>query len=680
MSLLKPPQPAPTWAHAAEDILKLTKEAIDRKRAVEDKVAGLPDNECSFQSLALAHSEAAFGDVTDPLSFYHHVSADKAIRDASNEADGLMRDFGVESSMRIDVFGKKLAAQRNIAKAGLSLTTEETRLVEKMVLDGRRAGLALPEEARTELAVLNKELAQVCLEFRKNCNEGAGSISFTLEELKGVPDDYVNDFTKREEGGKEVYDVLLKSTEIYPVIQNADNPETRRRAQESFGCRLPQNVPLLERALELRRKIAALLGYPTWADYVTEVKMVKNASNAEAFLNDLEQKLRPLGAKERDALLALKAADHAENNSAQPFDGEYYHWDHSYYSRKYLMKTLELDGERLKQFFPVPFVVPKILEIYQTLLSVKFEEVKGASTWHPDVQTFAVWEADATDESGFLGYCYMDVHPRPDKYGGNAMWSVLRGYERPSGERAFPVAAMVGNLAKQNPERPALMSHFNTTLFFHEMGHVFHELLSRTRFARFHGTAGPTDFAEAPSQMLENWCREPAILAKMSSHYETKEPLPADLIEKVVQSRFVNIGMFQLQQVFMAQFDLKVHMATEAVDTTALWNDMHESITRLKQGKPCPGQAAFSHIMNGYDVGYYGYLYSLVYAEDMYHTVFKQDPLDPKLGWHYRNSVLLPGASRDEEDTLKEFLGRPPNAEAFTKLLFGRAAGTTTDL
>ncbi|KAI0059531.1 metallopeptidase MepB [Artomyces pyxidatus] len=678
MPSLTPPQSPPSWSHSAEDILKLTKEAIERDRELQDSIAKLPAEECNFESLALAYGEARFDSVAEPLSFYQNVSPEKDLRDASNDAEVLVRDFSVESSMRIDVFNAKLAAQRNIEKSGRKLNAEEQRLVEKMVLDGTRAGLALPEAARNELMELKKELSQVCLEFSKNFNEENGSVSFTLDQLKGVPADVVSGFTKRTEGDKELYDVTHKTPDIFPVFKYADDPETRRLAHESYEARLAQNVPLLERALELRRKIAGLLGYPTWADYVTEVKMVKDSKNVEEFLNDLEQKLRPLGVKERETLLALKAADHAANGT--PFDGEFYIWDYRYYDRKFVEESLALDDALVKEYFPVSVVVPTILEIYQKLLGVRFEEVKGGETWHPDAQMFAVWEAGAEDESGFVGYCYLDLFPRASKYGHAAVWPLLPGYTLPTGKRSYPLAAMVANLAKATPDRPALMRHDDVVTFFHEMGHVFHGLLSRTQFARFHGTSVARDFVEAPSQMLENWCWEPKVLAKMSSHYQTKEPLSAELIEKIVQSRYVNVGLFYLRQLFFANFDLKVHTDKDAADYTTVWNDLREQISLVKGGKPGPGQGTFAHIVGGYDAGYYGYTYSLVFAADMYSTVFKKGPLDPALGAQYRKSILQPGGSREETDSLKEFLGRPANSEAFMKELFGNSPVSTANL
>ncbi|KJA24053.1 hypothetical protein HYPSUDRAFT_53952 [Hypholoma sublateritium FD-334 SS-4] len=668
---ITPPQAAPIWKHSAEDITKVTKESIEEYRKVMDKIGGLEPNACTFESLTLQEADTRFDYITEPLAFYQNVSPEKELRDASNEAESLVRDFGVECSMRIDVFNSKVAAEKNVKESGQwdKLSPEDQRLVEKMVLDGTRAGLALAEEKRNELTILKKELSQVCLEFSKNFNEENAVISFTEEELKGVPKDVISGYSKRTEGDKELYDVTYKTPDIFPVFKFAENPETRKRALEGHEDRLAINVPLLDKALELRRKIASLLGYKTWADYITEVKMIKTGKGIEEFLDDLESKLLPVGLKDREILLAMKKKEHEAKGL--PFDGEFYLWDYRYYDRKFIEESLDLDDMLVKEYFPVSVVVPTILSIYQNLLGVQFHEIKDASIWHPEVQAFQVWEKDAKDESDFVGYCYLDLFPRANKYSHAAVWPILPGYDRPDGKRSYPLAAMVANLAKPTPDKPALMRHDDVVTFFHEMGHVFHGLLSKTKFARFHGTSVARDFVEAPSQMLENWCWEPKVLEQMSSHYETQKPLSPELIEKIIKSRYVNVGLFYLRQLFFAKFDLKVHTDQEKEDYTQLWNNLREKVSLVKYDKACPGQASFGHITGGYDAGYYGYTYSLVFAADMYATIFKADPLDPARGKLYRDKILRAGGSREELDTLKDFLGRPPNSEAFLQELFG---------
>ncbi|KAJ7599942.1 hypothetical protein C8J56DRAFT_3879 [Mycena floridula] len=669
------PQKAPTWNHTASEILALTKDIIEKTRKVQDGVAALSARDCNYESvfLTLNDADTELDAVAEPLQFYRHVSPSQELRDASNEADSLVQDFRVESSMRLDVFQAKQAAETNIKVSGQweKLDAEEQRLVDKMTLDGRRAGLALAEEARDQLSALQKELAHVCSECGKNANEEKGFLSFTGEDLDGVPKDVILGYTQRIEDGKSLYDITFKGPDITPVFRYAKQPSTRQRAYEAYECRLNENVPLFNQALALRHQIANLLGYKTWADYVTEPKMVKSAAGVATFLNQVEAKLLPVGMKERDNLLAIKKAEYEARGI--PFDGKFYLWDQSYYERLHTEDALDLDDSLVLEYFPVNSVVPAILEIYQHLLGVRFEQVENGETWHPDVQQFSLWDK----ETGFVGYCYLDLFPREGKYSHNSVWPLIPGYEVPRGQRHYPVAAIVANLAKPSVtgDKPALMMHQEVVTFFHEMGHLFHELLSKTKFARFHGSRGALDFVEAPSQMLENWCWDAKVLGQISSHYESGQPMPASMISKLLDSRYSSVGLFYLIQVSFSKFDLQIHLGPD-VDCANLWNETRESIGLVATVRKDPGYATIGSFTGGYDVGLYGYLYSQVFAADMYATIFEADPLDPVRGKLYRDKVLKPGASRDEIDILEDFLGREPKAEAFLKQVFGNSSST----
>ncbi|KAF8131377.1 hypothetical protein EV363DRAFT_1296236 [Boletus edulis] len=295
----------------------------------------------------------------------------------------------------------------------------------------------------------------------------------------------------------------------------ANDPKTREAAQQAFDDRLANNVGYLDTALRLRRQIAEILQYDFWADYITEVKMVKSAANAKKPIiisvliphwclvfgwSQSTSHLDPLGTQDRATLLGLKK------------------------ERCIPTRNLDFDDFLVKKYFPVSVVVPAVLDIYQNLLGVKFVEITGDArdVWHLKAQQFAVWEMDAKDESGFIGYCYLDLFPREGKYSHAAVWGLHPGYELPEGKRQHPLIAIVANLAKLTPERPALMRHDDVTTFFHEMGH-------------------------------------PEVLKKMSSHYKTQEPLSDDLIAKIIKSRYVNVGLFYLRQLFFANLDLAVH-------------------------------------------------------------------------------------------------------------------------
>ncbi|QRV96695.1 metallopeptidase MepB [Ceratobasidium sp. AG-Ba] len=703
-----PPQAALKWDHTPESILTTAKQAIDTCRAIRDKVASLSAEKCNFITvfLPLALADDQFTATTQPVTFYENVSPDKAIRDASTEARKMTREFDVESLMRLDIYKALLSAK---AKAE-ELSPEEQRLVDQMILNRKRAGLSLREDQRKEVTQLKKELSELRSEFMKNLNEGNGAITLTRDELEGIPEDVVKGYTPIE--GTNNVSVALSSPEFFSLIEDAQIPEIRKRSYVAHENRLEVNIPLIERLIRLRRRCARLLGYETWADFTVEVRAAKNSQAVVNLLDDLEQKSLPIATKDLDNLLKLKEKEYAEKSL--PFDGCFYSWDYPILRRRYshifTQQTLSLDRNLVKEYFPVDHVVPAMLDIYQNLLGVKFQEVEG-NLWHSGVKQYAVWNNNAKDDNDFLGWAYFDLYPRDFKHSQPSMSPILPGFTNEKGERSYPAAAIIGSLARPSPGCPALMRHHDVVMLFHEIGHLFHELISVTRFGRFHGTIGPVDFGEAPSQMLENWCWEPEVLKRLSNHFEKNEPMPDDMIKNLIKSRHSNFGIFELQQVFMAKYDMRVHMQTDEgrplspelsiqevniiphlveIDYSKLWCQLREKTTLLKYGDVVThALGEFSHMVGEYGAGYYSYAYSLVLAADMYKTVFKGAIFDTEKGKSaypkarvrqradlftgklYRDKILKPGATRDELDMLKDFLGREPNADAFLELILG---------
>ncbi|KAG8800321.1 hypothetical protein FRC16_003127 [Serendipita sp. 398] len=689
---LTPPQAPLKWNHTAEFIKSETESQIAANRELYDSIAALKPEECNFKSVFQRIAEASndFEEAIAPLTFYTHVTTDDAVRKASIAAEEALDKYNVEVEMRVDVYHSLVNAEKNIGQSDLN--PEQKRLVEKMIKEGKRAGLALPDDKREQLKKLKEELAKLCQDFSNNCNQEKGFIDFTAEELKGVPETAMAGYKKLDDGKLRV---TFKTPDSIPLMQYAQNVETRKTMYAGMEDRLKINVPVFDRILELRRQCADILGYDTWAAYRLEDRMIKSASAAAQFLDDLQEKLTPIGQSDLQNLLALKKKEHEELGI--PYDDQLNSWDWRYYDRKLVETSLSLDNDFVKEHFPVNVVIPAILDIYKELLNVRIEEVKNATVWHQDVKQYAAWELDAKDESGFLGYLHLDLYPREGKYGHAAVWGLIPGFEKSNGTRNYPVTCMVANLAKPTGDRPGLMSHDDVVTFFHEMGilyynrrktlfpdnrllgHAWHGLLSRTQYGRFHGTSVARDFVEAPSQMLENWCFEKVVLERVSSHYKTQKPLSSDIIQRIIDSRYVNVGLFYLRQVYIGKFDQVVHTSKKAIDVNKEWNELRESISLVKgfdSANYKPGYGSVGHFAGGYDAQYYGYAYSLVFAYDMYETVFKANPLDPVAGKRYRDHILRPGGSREEMDSLKaswdyEFLGRAPNSEAFAHALFG---------
>lgn len=436
--------------------------------------------------------------------------------------------------------------------------------------------------------------------------------------------------------------------------------------------------------------------------------MAKTPKTVLDFLGDLKTRLAPGGVKEINHLLELKKKDHEARGI--PFDGNYYLWDHRYYDRLMVEEEYKIDENAIAEYFPLKSTVAGMLKIFEQLFGFVFVELnaedrqrlsssgKGEDiAWHEDVTIFSVWD-DEAEGGDFVGYLYLDLHPRPGKYGHAANFNLQPGFIKPDGSRHYPATALVCNFSKPTATKPSLLKHDEVVTLFHELGHGIHDLAGRTRYARFHGTSTVRDFVEAPSQMLENWCWTPAQLKSLSSHYQTGNPIPDDLIEKLVATKHVNAALFNLRQLHFGLFDMtvhspKTHAELEQLDVSKLYNDLRAELSGIKgpeaQGEPryvIPntardirlthvhstwgnGQATFGHLIGGYDAGYYGYLSSQVYSTDMFYTVFKANPMDGVQGRRYRHTVLERGGSQDEMLTLEQFLGRKPSSEAFYKEL-----------
>lgn len=421
--------------------------------------------------------------------------------------------------------------------------------------------------------------------------------------------------------------------------------------------------------------------------------MAKTPKTVWDFLNDLRTQLAPGGAKEVAHLLELKNNDLKARNMGQEIDGNYYLWDSRFYDRMMVEKEYSIDENKIADYFPLQSTIEGMLSIFEELMGFVFVELtpedreKLSPTgkaddiiWHEDVKVFSVWD-DEGEGSGFVGYLYLDLHPRPGKYGHAANFSLQPGFILPNGTRRYPATALVCNFSKPTKDKPSLLKHDEVVTLFHELGHGIHDLAGRTKFSRFHGTSVVRDFVEAPSQMLENWCWTPSQLKSLSKHYETGEPITDDLIDKQISVKHVNDALFNLRQLHFGLFDMtvhtpKTHAEIEALEVSSLYNTLRTEISGLKgpetQGLKADwgnGEATFGHLIGGYDAGYYGYLSSQVYSTDMFYSVFKKNPMDPKEGRRYRHTVLEKGGSRDEMESLKEFLGREPSTEAFYREL-----------
>lgn len=425
--LRKPPQAPPLFTATAQSIVDDSKRLIETSRkAQNDVVSSVTPESASFASVLkpLAQDENVMALEAHILSFYQAVSTDQELRNASSKAEELMDEFFIETAMREDVFKLVDAA----LKKNESLDGESRRLLEKEHKDYIRNGLGLPAgPKRDRFKEIKKRLSQISIEFQKNLNEENGGLWLTSQQLDGVPEDVVSALKKGEGEHEGQMWLTFKYPDLFPTMKYAKDSETRKTLMMANENKCNQNIPLFREAVVLRDEAARLLGYPTHAAFRVEDKMAKTPETVDTFLGDLRTRLAAGGKKETKSLLELKKADLASRG--QQFDGRYYIWDHRFYDRLMLEKEYSLDHQLIAEYFPLQSTIQGMLKIFEELFGLVFVEVTGddraniASTgkgndivWHEDVQVFSVWD-DAIEGGEFVGYLYLDLHPRDGKYG-----------------------------------------------------------------------------------------------------------------------------------------------------------------------------------------------------------------------------------------------------------------------
>ena len=610
------------------------------------KLVAVPDDKRTFKDSFETFDAVTgdYGEIVARLEFMKEIHKDKGVRDAAAECEERAGKYAVALGARKDLY---LAMKGYLEHAGKSdkLDAEQKRLVELTMRDFKRNGLELSDADRKKLVDIRSRITELETKFQKNLNDDDTKFDAKKDELAGLPDDFVT--SHEDPKRKGVYVVTTKYPDYYPVMENATNEATRRKMEVLFENRGgKENLKLLDEAVALRAQAAHLLGYKTHSDYVAEDRMAKNAKTIADFEARMQKGLAPALASDTKKMEALK--------KKTPINA----WDWRYYLNQIKKNDFAIDDEKVRAYFPADKVLAGLFKVYSTLFGIDIVEAKLPDAWADGVKLFEIHDAGKKD---VLARFYVDLYPREGKYGHAAEFTLAPGHVDGAGYQK-PLAALVVNFQPPANGKVAHLSMDEVDTLFHEFGHVMHETLTTARYTSQAGTHVALDFVEAPSQMLENWAYEPEVLKIVS------DGMPADLAQKLNAARKFDAGVKYTRQVFLGQFDQAIH-TSDKVDSDAVAKKLWADIMKFPEDKDEHFAGSFGHMMGGYDGGYYGYLWSEVYAADMFTRFAKDGVLNPKVGREYRDRVIARGRTVEPDVLLKDFLGRDPNETAFLKMI-----------
>ncbi|MEE8469636.1 MAG: M3 family metallopeptidase [Planctomycetota bacterium] len=636
--------------------------ALERANATLDEIAAVPTARRNYQNTVLAMDDVQARVFMEArmTGFLAQVSTDPDERARGDRAALHLSNWYSELYKREDLYRALVDFEATEPELGGG---EGERFLGRLLRDYRRSGMELPAADRARLLAIDRELTELGIQFRSNIDEDESVLLLTPEECAGVPQAFLDSLPV----AAGLYVARLSGPVAGYFFGDCEVQATRRKMSIAYSRRGGRrNVDVLEKMLRLRSEQAHLLGYPHIADYVTETRMAQSAAAVWAFYDDLRPKLR------KKALQDLAEFQDAKRTHTKDPEAVLEAWDFSFY-RNWLMKEkYAVDTKVVRDYFPLDQVTKGLFSVTQELFGLRYVEITeraraaGRTLWHEDVKLFEVWDRETQE---LLGEFYTDLHPRPGKYTHAAQFPLVLRKRWSDGELTRPLVALVTNFTKPTAEQPSLLSHREVQTYFHEFGHCLHTILSEGDLAEFSGTAVARDFVEAPSQMLENWVWDAEVLARFARHHETGEPLSEEILAGMIAAKNLGSGLSTEGQVFLGLLDMTYHTDEDGeLDTTAVRREVYGETRLFPAIDNIFGQASFGHLV-GYHAGYYGYLWSLVYAQDMFSRFEAEGIMNPVTAREYRELILARGGTVDALDMVREFLGREPNSKAFLKHL-----------
>src|SRR4051812_34990354 len=588
----------PDWAQTPEAVESAMKNTIAKANASLDRIGAQDRGKVTFKSTVVALDDVTYEAslAANSATLIKETNTNPAMRTAAENAVKGFQDWAVGVDYREDVY----KAIKAFADTQPKLSGEDEKLLKETLRDYRRAGLELPPDQRKEVEEFRKELSKLGTDFDTNIVKSNAPVMFSKADLDGLPESFFA--SPGIKTGDDVYTVMANVTWQFNTVQeNAKSEVTRKQLyliRETLAK--DKNVPVLNQMLDLRNKIALRLGYKSWGDYQTEVKMARTGTNAEKYINDLVTGIQPKFDSEVAELQKLKAAGTNDPNAKIMV------WDWRYYSNQLNKQKYAVDKEALRVYFPFQRVLDGMFNIYQSIFGLKFTKIIAPEKWVDDLQLYMVTDAASGQP---LGMFYLDMFPRDGKFNHFAQFGIIPGKQLPNGKYQRPTVALICNFPPPAKDKPSLLSHTDVETLFHEFGHALHSIVTNAKYVRFSGTSVPADFVEAPSQMLQNWVWNKKVLDTFAADYrDPSKKIPAELIEKMKEAKLATVGVFYRRQFTFGDIDLTlhdVHPVDQPYDCVAMSNPIFP-----KDFLPIDPDTAFvaywGHLV-GYDAGYYGY-------------------------------------------------------------------------
>ncbi|MBR5141196.1 MAG: M3 family metallopeptidase [Bacteroidales bacterium] len=594
------------------------------------------------------------------------ANTNETMQEIAEQISPMLTEYSMYVSLNNDLFQRVKVVYE--MKDELGLDKDQMTLLEDNYKSFVRGGANLSDEDKAVYSKLSEELSLTTLQFSKNVL--AATNAYTLHiadsaDLAGLPE-YVKTMGAEtaKEKGLEGWAYTLDYPSYSPFLKYSTNRELRKQIWMAYNTRAiggeNDNTEIVKKIVDLRIKIANILGYETYADYALENRMAKDKKTVDEFIMQLLEPSMPFAKKDVADVYAYAKKNGFEDSQLMP-------WDFTYWSERYQEAEYSLSAEELKPYFQIESCIDAVFGLATRLYGITFEELNNVPVYHEDVKVYEVKDADGSH----LALFYADFFPRASKRGG-AWMTDFRGQSIRNGVEYRPFVTIVCNFTKPTADAPALITHDELTTFLHEFGHALHGIFAKGRYPSLTGTSVSRDFVELPSQIMENWAFEPEYLNSFAKHYQTGEPIPAELIEKIVAAKNYLAAYGQVRQLHFGYLDMAWHSLTEvpAIGTVEFEQNVLAPYSVMPAAEGAAFSSSFSHIFSGgYSAGYYSYKWAEVLEADAFSLFKEKGIFNQEVAESFRRNILEMGGAEDEAVIYRNFRGHDPQPEALMKKL-----------